>query len=135
MQGDIAAGLDGYFQGFPAGDADVVFEGVTYRPTEGRAFLTTRLSAYNRTAPGYGADSVINEDGSYQININRPASEGTVTARAVADQLVTYFKRGTLIISPAGARIIIMISTAMPAQESGNWMLVPVVAFWTSTEP
>lgn len=113
---------------------DVQYEGVAYTPVTGRPYLAARLLAYSRTNAGFGPDSVMTETGSYQISVNWPTGEGRPPAAAVADLLVAAFPRALSL--QAGTQVIsILYTSAAPTILSGDWMTIPVVISWMSSDP
>lgn len=113
---------------------DVQYEAVAYTPVTGRPYLAARLLAYSRTNAGFGPDCVMSETGSYQVSVNWPSGEGRPPAAAVADQIVAAFPRALGLT--AGTQVVsILYSSAAPTIMSGDWLTIPVVISWMSSEP
>lgn len=134
-QGPIQDALDAYLAAFGVpGAGDIVVEGQIYEPKKGQAYLRAVVSGYARSPAGLGADAVMQENGSYAIRINRPASEGRGPASAIADRLVAYFKRGTS-LAAAGQTVSVLYASRQPAQEMGDWISIPVSVMFFASEP
>lgn len=129
----VSAAFDAQLQGFTAG-GDVNLEGTRYQPQAGRPYLSSRLAAYQRTPAGIGPVTGYQVAGSYQVNVNRPATEGAAAARAVAAQLTVLFARGTAIALATGHALTIENASEQPLIEGGDWLTVPVVVSWFCTE-
>jgi hypothetical protein len=130
------AALDAHLLAFSAkGMGDIAWEGVPYQPNEGRGYIAARMPAYARQPLGVGADCVVQESGTYQITVNRPTTEGDDFAGSLAERLVAWFARGTILVAGTGQSLVIENASEMPAQPTGNWLSVPVVVSWICSIP
>ena len=113
----------------------VVQQDGVYMPVSGVPYLKCELSGYNDTPAGFGANSMMQQVGTFQLSVMRPSTEGVKRGRDLADRLVALFKRGTNISLPNGQTLIIDYTSPQPAQIHGDWISVPVVVNWFASLP
>jgi hypothetical protein len=131
----IADALDAKFATFPAGGADIAWEGRAYNPIDGKPYFSTRMSAYTRNPLGYGADAYHEERGSYQITVFRPLTEGRPTAARIAAAVVAFYQRGSGLATSDGITVFIENASAQPAYAFGAWISIPVTVQWIAGDP
>ena len=119
---------------FTAGGAVITEAAPIYNPQAGVGYLSGRLSAYARTPVGIGPDVPSSVTGSYQVNVQRPAVEGSGMANAIAGMLVHLFVRGAALALATGQVLIVEQASEQPAIPSGDWITVPVVIEYFGTE-
>lgn len=114
--------------------ADLQTAELPYAPKPGMPFYTARLSAYTSHPITLGINPVYQERGIYQINIQRPASEGSRIADLIARDLVVHFGRAYSMNPVPGAAaqapVIIEYSSEQPSATRGLWITVPVLVTW-----
>lgn len=130
----IASALDSFLLTFP-GNYTIVLEDHIFIPDSRTPYLAAKLSAYTRVNAGFGANSIMQENGFYTITVNRPAVEGRGAAGRMADALVDFFARGTVLATGTGQSLQILYASAQPSQSHGDWLTLPVVVSWFCTEP
>ncbi len=131
--GPTQSAFDAVLSSFAQG-GDIVVEGQTYQPVAGRPYLSARLASYARSPLAMDAGTPFQVNGTYQVNINRPAGEGKATAAALADLIVALFPRGMALAAGTGAPLTVTGAGAMPAITEGDWLTVPVVVSWFGTD-
>ena len=76
-QGAVRRAFDARLATFVAGGAAIITGGVPYQPQAGVPYITGRLAAFSRDPLGVGPGAAQQVRGSYQVNVNRPAIEGS----------------------------------------------------------
>jgi hypothetical protein len=119
---------------FPAGGDVVTEASPQYAPKAGKPYLSGRLAAYARTPIGIGTPTPEMVAGSYQINVQRPATEGVGPGSAIAARLVHLFDRGTALALATGQVLTVEQASEQPAIFAGDWITIPVVIQYYGTE-
>lgn len=127
----IADAFDARLATFQGGGY-IQYEDVPYTPIAGKPYLSARLSGYSRSTVSAGPDPVMQESGTYQVNVNRPSGEGRQAAGQIADKVVAHFPTAAPLTLPAGS-LIVLYSSAGPGISAGDWYTVPVMVSWTAT--
>jgi hypothetical protein len=107
----------------------------TFAPVKGVPWLKPELAARSRRPVGFGADSVQQWDGTFQVGIFVPRDSGTRLQNQIASQILAVFKRGLALQTPDGVWITVTRGTAPVAVPYGDWINLPVQIDWFATEP
>ena len=130
----IQAALDAKLESL-SGFGDIVTEGMPYTPQRNRPYIYARIASYSESPMGLGPDTPLQIDGTYQMTINRPATEGRAAARQIATILCAVFARRVAIITQDGVSVSLMSASEMPAIDNGDWQSVPVVVRLFASRP
>lgn len=107
----------------------------TFVPTKGIPYLKPELAARVRRPVGFGADSVKQWDGTWQIGIFVPRDTGTRLMNAVASIVIRTYPRGLRLTTPQGLTMSVTNSTAPVPVSFGDWVNLPVQIEWFAFEP
>jgi hypothetical protein len=135
MLSTISNALDTYLQAELSGNAlDVAWEGVEYNPETDRPYLRVTLSAYTRAPQGPGANTIFLERGTYSVVVVWPVGAGKAPALAEADKIRAMFPRGLSLTLSGQAPLIVQGTSLAPASDTGDWLNVPVMVGWLTSE-
>lgn len=124
---DIQAALDGKLKVYQS--SNVAWENAGYTPVIGTAYLEPLFMPGQPTPAGLGSSAKNRHVGIYQINVYQPLGSGAGDGVAIADALVSFFKRGT-IITQNGINVRCRQSWREKAQPEGSWYVIPVSVLW-----
>lgn len=106
-------------------------ENISKRRTNAlEAFATAKLVPVNNQPFGSGTVFVREVSGNYRIDLFYPADTGTIDANDDADNIVDFFRPGTIFTA---SNINIHIRTSQRDEgfvEDGKWFRVPVFVDW-----
>lgn len=114
---------------------DVAWPEKTYTPVKGTPYLKPEIAARLRTPLGFGADSVQEWTGTYQIGVFVSRDQGTRLQNQIASQLLRAFPRGLAMQTPQGVWLTIMRGTAPVPVSFGDWSNLPLQLDWFAHEP
>lgn len=114
---------------------DVAWPGKTFTPTKGKPYLKPELAARVRTPVGFGADSVQEWNGTYQVGIFIPRDTGTRLMNELASTVLRTFPRGLAMQTPDGVWMTVTRGTAPVPVPFNDWINLPVQIDWFATEP
>jgi Bacteriophage related domain of unknown function len=120
-------------EGIP--DDQIAWPEKTFVPKKGNPFLKPEMAGRTRRPVGFGANSVKQWDGFYQIGVFVPRDTGTRLQNQVASQLLRIYPRGLGAQTPQGVQIHVTNSTAPTPVPWGDWINLPVQVEWFATEP
>ena len=132
-QAAVKKALDAHLLTFTGG-GPIHVSGQTFEPTPGVPYLRADVPAYQRSPLGIGAHTATIAQGTYQIRVVRPAVEGASVALAMAARVAYHFRRGTALALETGPALNIQQATEVAMMEQGDWIVVPVIVSWFSTE-
>ena len=117
------------------GVGDVVVGGQVYAPQRNKPYVKGRVSAYNRQPAGMGVAPVFQINGTYQVDVVRPAYEGKVAAGQIAAKIVAAFPRSTALTTTDGHVISLLTASETSEQDAADWIMVPVLIQFFASEP
>lgn len=107
----------------------------TYVPVKGLPYIKPELAARARRPVGFGADSVQQWDGTYQVGIFVPRDSGTRLQNIVASEILAAFPRGLALQTTEGLWMTVTRGTVPTPVPFGDWVNLPVLIDWFSFEP
>lgn len=109
----------------------VAWENVPFTPTAGAVYLQPALMDGEPYQAEIGTNGQNVHNGIFQISIFAPAGHGTATINALRDNLVDYFKRGTVLTNSG---VNVRISKAYPVAliQETDWIHIPVKINFTA---
>lgn len=116
-------------------NGNIAWPDKTYVPTKGVPYLKPELAARARTPVGFGADSVQQWTGAYQVGVFVPRDTGTRLQNELASQVLAAFPRGLTMQTPQGIWMTVTRGTVPVSVPFGDWLNVPVTIEWFATEP
>lgn len=133
-QGAVRRAFDARLATFSAGGAAIITGGVPYQPQAGVPYITGRVAAFVRAPLGVGASTAHRIDGTYQVNVNRPATEGADMADSIAGRIARHFTRGTAIALETGPVLTLISASEQPEIRAGDWITVPILVVFYGTD-
>lgn len=117
--------------GLPTGRA---YEGVTYAPTVGTAYVAYTLIPTQERPATLGQYGDTLRQGLFQVSLYYPAGSGTGTAEAMADAVKSKFVPGTD-LTQGSTTVRISYAERGHVQTQPDWIMVPVTVAWMIHTP
>lgn len=114
----------------------IAYPNNVFTPQKGVSYLQVELAGRGRTPLGFGADSVQQWSGIYQISVYVGRDTGTREQDEIAQKVLNAFPRGLNLPTPnGGANVIVEYSTAASPEVFGDWSNLPIAIHWFATDP
>ncbi len=125
---DISNALSKRLQSLP--DAPpIAFENAPFTTSEGETFLAENFLPGETTGVGVSGSDSLDYVGVYQVDVRTPLDEYKVEANALADSVISHFKRGT-VMTFDGQSVVVESATRGNGRADSGWWFVPVTINW-----
>ena len=114
---------------------EVAWPNIVYRPKKGVAYLKPESAGRMRSPLGFGADSVQQWQGVYQVGVFVPRDTGELEQERLASRVMAAFPRGMTLRTSQAIDVKISHSTAPAPVPFGDWSNLPVQVYWFAVEP
>lgn len=105
------------------------WENKSFLPPEATLWIRETYLPAERRAAAMGTTSQNRHRGIYQVDVFRPAGEGSGEAEETATLIENLFKRGT-VISYSGITVKIESASRTTGRKSEPWYMIPVFIRW-----
>jgi hypothetical protein len=114
---------------------EIAWPNTVYRPRPGVSYLSVESAGRARTPLGFGADSVQQWAGIFQVSCFVPRDSGDREQDGIASKVLAAFPRGLTLPTEQGINLIVSFSTAPSPVSYGDWSNLPVAVHWFATTP
>jgi hypothetical protein len=115
--------------------SEIAWPNVVYTPKKGVSYLKPENAGRSRIPMGFGADSVQQWRGIYQVGVFVPRDSGDREQDNLASKILKAFPRGLSLQTNQGIFLIVEYSTAPSPVAFGDWVNLPASIHWFATEP
>ncbi len=122
MLNTITAALETKLKNFAVTNGyDVAYLGVSYTPTD-QPYLRCFMLPSQTTTRGLPTSSLNDYRGIFQVDVLQPKGQGIVTARAIVDEVLAEFSKG----SKQGDVFVEMSWAGTAFEDRESWAAIPV---------
>lgn len=131
---DIIDALNGQLQRAAISNP-IAYPNNVFTPVKGTSYLQVQMAGRARTPLGFGADSVQQWTGTYQVSVFVPRDSGTREQDEIAQKVLNAFPRGLNLRTTNGGVVIVEYSSAASPDVFGDWSNLPTAVHWFVTDP